>query len=183
MTAHLGIAAGLLSAMVLSATATAAPPKKEKPPLGESQREELIDKMFETEGNEEQSRLCAEQTLRQLPLQSIQTSTLKLHNIRLHVDSGYYTVLLPLLEPQGDMQVLYWGADTMEEVTTFIRLVQGHKIKALNVKAYSDELRRDALTPLSKDELQICSVETIKNLLRPCRHCEIIEWEFEGPLD
>ena len=48
-------------------------------------------------------------------------------------------------------------------MTTFIRLMQTKKIKALKAEAYSEELRRDIAKPLSEEELRVCSTDTITN--------------------
>jgi hypothetical protein len=133
--------------------------------------------------NDETARLCVKRTQNLLPLKSVPASTLALHDITIHVESGYYTVLLPLVEPQSDMRLLYWGADTIEEVTTFIRLLQGGKLKTLKVEAYTEELRRDIEKPLSEDELHVCSTDRIKAFLQPCKDCIIVEWVFDGRID
>ena len=177
------IAVALLSGLLFPEMAAAAPSTKGKPHLRGLEPDASFDRTFARDEQEESARLCAEKTLKFLPLRSVPTSALALHDITVHVEAGYYTVLLPLLEPQGDMRLLYWGADTIEEVTTFVRLMQEKKIKALKVEGYSEELRRDMARPLSEEELHVCSADTIKNFLQPCKECVIVEWVFDGQID
>ena len=173
----------LLAGLLLAGTVTAAPSTKSKPNLRGTDSDVSSDRIFERGAEDEKLRLCADKALAQLPLRSVATSTLALDELAVHVENGYYTVLLPLLETQGDMRLLYWGADTIEEVMTFSRLVQSRKIKALKVEAYLEEFRRDIATPVSEEELQVCSADTIKNFLQPCKNCVIVEWVFEGRVD
>lgn len=177
------IAVALLSGLLLPEMVAAAPSTKGKPNLRSTEPDAFYNRAFEKDEKDESARLCAEKTVKFFPLQSVPTSALALHDITVHVEAGYYTVLLPLLEPQGDMRLLYWGADTIEEVTTFVRLMQGKKIKALKAEGYSEELRRDMARPLSEEELHICSAEMIKNFLQPCKDCVIVEWVFDGQID
>jgi hypothetical protein len=142
-----------------------------------------FDRTFDADGQQELSRLCAEKTLKFLPLASVSTSALSLGQITLHIESGYYTVLLPVSPPQSDMRSLYWGADTIEEATTFIRLLQGGKIKTLKVEAFSEEFRAVGDTRVSTDDLRACAVDAVKPFLKPCQDCFIVEWVFDGRLD
>jgi hypothetical protein len=183
MTHQCVMAGVLLGGLLLAGTAAAAPSTKGKPHLRGLEPDASFDRTFERDEKEESARLCAEKTLKLLPLRSVPTSALALHDITVHVEAGYYTVLLPLLEPQGEIRLIYWGADTIEEVTTFIRLMQGRKIKALKVEGYSEELRRDTARPLSEEDLHVCSADTIKNFLQPCKDCVIVEWVFDGQID
>jgi len=173
----------LLGSLVLAGTVVAAPVTKSKPNLRGTESDVPNQRTFEVEGKAELSRLCADKMRTQLPLSSVPTSNLALNDITVHVEAGYYTVVLPLLNPQGNMHLLYWGADTIEEVTTFIRLMQTKKIKALKAEAYSEELRRDIAKPLSEEELRVCSTDTITNFLQPCKQCIIVEWVFDGLID
>jgi hypothetical protein len=113
MTHQCFMAVVVLGGILLAGTVAAAPSTKGKPSLRGTEPGASFDYASEMDRNDETSRLCAERTQNLLPLKSVPTSTLALHDITIHVESGYYTVLLPLVESQRDMRSLYWGADTM----------------------------------------------------------------------
>ena len=97
----------LLGGLVLAGTVVAAPVTKSKPNLRGTESDVSNERTFEVEGKAELSRLCADKMRTQLPLSSVPTSNLALNDITVHVEAGYYTVVLPLLNPQGNMHLLY----------------------------------------------------------------------------
>ncbi len=128
----------------------------------------------------ELERLCAEKIGTTQPLVTLPVSALTLREITVHVERGYYTVLLPLKQPRGKMRQLYWGADTLEEITTFIELLQESKLAAVRAEAYAFELRKGGRGGLFEAELNDCDPERIRTLLNACEECEILEWVFRG---
>ncbi len=130
------------------------------------------------EGEEEVARLCAEKIISGLPLTAIPASDLLLDEIALHSEAGYYTVRVPLIRPKNHIERVRWDADTIEEVTTFIRLLQSGKIKIVKVKAFSGEFVPEAKQKGPAADLEACTGEGLKDLLAPCRDCEVIEWIF-----
>lgn len=181
MVRHGVVAIALLCGCLSTGPLLAAPPGKPKPPMRDAGAS--FDRTFEQEGQQEVERLCVEKMVKVLPLTSVPVSRLATGQLTVHIESGYYTVLLPLSQPQGDVRSLYWGADTIEEALTFIRLLQGGKIAQLRVEAYADELRRDADPRPGEAELRACSVERIKEFLTPCKDCFVVEWVFEGHIE
>lgn len=128
----------------------------------------------------ERERLCAEKIGLTLPLITLPVGSLTLREITVHVERGYYTVLLPLKQPRGKMRQLYWGADSLEEITTFIELLQESKLAAVRAEAYAFELRKGGRGGLSEAEVNDCDPERVRTLLNACEECEILEWVFRG---
>ena len=141
-----------------------------------------FDRSFELDGQTELERLCAEKTIKTLPLATVQTNALSLREISVHTEAGRYTVLLPLKQPQGEIRSLYWGADSIEETLTFMRLLEGEKITALKIETYAEEFRQDSDAPPTQKDYRDCPVDTMKGFLKPCKDCFIVEWVFGSSL-
>ena len=142
-----------------------------------------FDRSFELDGENEVARLCAEKTIKTLPLTTVQTNTLSLTEISVHTEAGRYTVLLPLKKPQGEIKSLYWGADSIEETLTFMRLLEGGKITALKVEPFAEEFRQDNEAKPSQADFRDCPIDTMKGLLKACKDCFIVEWVFGSLID
>lgn len=171
---------GLILGCLLAAAAPAAAAPMEKPrapgrPSGVPPR---FGQVFELEGEEEVARLCAEKLMSGLPLTAVASSDLLLDEIALHTESGYYTVRVPLIRPKGRIERVLWDADTIEEVTTFIRFLQSGKIKLVKVKAFDDTFLPDVKERAPAADIRTCTGEGLAEALAPCRECRVIEWVF-----
>jgi hypothetical protein len=171
---------GLILGCLLAsgAPAAAAPPEKPRAPGRPSGAPPRFDQTFELEGEEEVARLCAEKLQSGLPLTAIPASDLLLDEIALHTESGYYTVRVPLIHAKGRIERLLWDADTIEEVTTFIRFLQNGKIKLVKVKGFDDAFLPDVKARVPTADLRTCTGEGLTEALAPCRECRVIEWVF-----
>ena len=89
-------------------------------------------------------------------------------------------MLLPVIQPQSKMKTLYWGADTLDEVMTFVQLLQEGRLLAVKAEAYSSELRAEERKKVTNVELRSCARDQIKDLLEFCKECQIVEWVFKG---
>jgi len=78
---------------------------------------------------------------------------------------------------------LYWGADTIEETLTFMRLLEGGKITALKVEPYAEEFRQDGNMKPTGTDFHDCPADRMKDLLKPCMDCFIVEWVFGTLVD
>lgn len=175
------ILGGLVAAGTVADAAPLEKPKAPGRPPGVAPR---FDQTFELEGEEETARLCAEKLITSLPLTAIPSTDLLLDEIALHTESGYYTVRVPLIHPKNHIERVLWDADTIEEVTTFIRLLQGGKIKLLKVKGFDDAFLPDVKTRAPAADLRTCTGDGLTEALLPCRDCRVIEWVFgKGVID
>lgn len=171
------VAAAVLGALMLAALGAA--PAAALETKGPARQPVLprFDDGFEAGGIKEEERLCAEKTAQTLPLTEVAVGSLSLGQITLHTEGGYYTVMLPLRQPKK-MKSLYWGADTLEEVTTFIKLLQEGKLLSVKANAFAAGFRKE--TKLTGADLNACARDQMKDLLEPCQDCEIVEWVFKG---
>lgn len=176
----------LLSAFLLVAPVAASPrdatPSSVRQPDRSPGFNDTFDDRFETEQEEEIGRLCALKTIRTLPLVSVQAAKLSVHRVTLHLESGYYTAQVPLLQAEDAMTALYWSARSLDEAMTFIRLLQGGTVKVLRVESHTPELRADAQPKPSDEDLRSCQTARIQNLLKKCTECRIKELVFDGRL-
>jgi len=138
------------------------------------------DDMSEMEGSKELERLCAEKVAMTIPLIAVPIADLAVGQITLHTEAGYYTVLLPVTLPQSKMKTLYWGADTLDEVMTFVQLLQDGRLLAVKAEAYSFEFRAEEGKRLTSADLRSCGRDQVKDLLEFCKECLIVEWVFKG---
>ena len=138
------------------------------------------DDMSEMEGSKELERLCAEKVAMTVPLTSVPVADLAVGQITLHTEAGYYTVLLPVTQPQSKMKTLYWGADTLDEVMTFVQLLHEGRLLAVKAEAYAFEFRAEEGKKLTNADLRSCARDQVKDLLEFCKECQIVEWVFKG---
>jgi len=167
----------------LQTAAIAAPPTKGDGPGRVKPSGPGFEQSFELDGRNELERLCAEKVIKTLPLTSVPITALALHEITVHTEAGRYTVLLPLKAPQGEIRSLYWGADSIEETLTFMRLVEGGKITALKVEAYAEEFRQGVDTKSIGTDFHECPADKLKDILKPCKDCLVVEWVFGSLVD
>lgn len=69
---------------------------------------------------------------------------------------GSYLVTIPLKQPQGSMRSVTWRSVTLDDAITFLDLVQGGKLKAVNVYAFD---------PWSPNAFSGCTQCPIKDLV------------------
>ena len=167
----------------LHTMAIAAPPTKGDGPGRVKPSGPSFEQSFELDGRNELERLCAEKIIKTLPLTTVPVNSLSLREITVHTEAGRYTVLLPLKTPQGEIRSLYWGADSIEETLTFMRLVEGGKITALKVEAYAEEFRPGVDTKSVGTDFHECPADKLKDILKPCKDCFIVEWVFGSLVD
>ncbi|MBM4124192.1 MAG: hypothetical protein FJ246_04450 [Nitrospira sp.] len=176
----------LLSAWFLVAPVAAAPQEAALSSVRHPDRSpgfnDKFDDKFEVAQEEELERLCAFKAIRTVPLLSIHTAGLSVHQVTLHIEAGYYTAQVPLLHSQGAMTALYWSTRSLDEARQFIRLLQSGTVKVLRVEPHTPEFRPDAQPKLSDEELRSCSAPRIQSMLMKCAECRIRELVFDGPM-
>lgn len=124
----------------------------------------------------ESADFCAMRVLRGTPLITIPMSALATDQVVLHVETGYYTVMVPLKKPRGPIEAVFVGANNLEDASIVLRFFDSPKLNAVRVLTHKAEFRPEARP--TDAERQECEAAQLKDRLANCAHCRVREFLF-----
>ncbi|MDP3090566.1 MAG: hypothetical protein Q8N04_07815 [Nitrospira sp.] len=152
------------------------------PAYGQTKASTVGDGLRGLEERDELDESCATKIIQAVPFVSVPVSQLSLDDVTLHVETGFFTLSVPLHTAQGSMERVYIGARTLDAAATYMRFLQGGTLRAVKVEPYALTFHPDA-SKLPEEVQRACVHEQLKEFLERCTHCRIRELVFRGKVE